>query len=498
MTASTPLTPAGRMNDTRAALEDLLARRILIVDGAMGTMLQRHKLTEPDFRGERFADHASDLQGNNDILVLTRPDVVESVHDEYLAAGADIVETNTFNGTSISQADYATEHLVREINVEAARIARKAAARWTEKTPDKPRFVAGAVGPTNKTLSISPDVNDPSFRAATYDELYASYREQIEGLIEGGVDVVLIETIFDTLNSKAAVMAYQDAVAASGRDVPLMISVTITDRSGRTLSGQTIEAFWASIAHSEALSVGINCALGADEMRPYVEALSNHATTFTSCYPNAGLPNAMGEYDEPPERTAQLLKEFAQDGFVNMLGGCCGTTPDHIRAIADAVKETDPRERPKSDRPFAVFSGLEPLTVIPKDSGFMMVGERTNVTGSRQVRQADHSPTTTTTALEVALDQVRGGANLHRRQHGRGHARFRAGDDDVPQPDRDRARSLPSMPIMIDSSKWSVIEAGLKCAQGKGVVNSISLKEGEADFLEKANATSRASAPASW
>jgi 5-methyltetrahydrofolate--homocysteine methyltransferase len=484
MTVTTTPTPAGRMNDTRAALEDLLARRILIVDGAMGTMLQRHKLREPDFRGDRFLDHEGDLQGNNDILVLTRPDVVESVHDEYLAAGADIVETNTFNGTSISQADYATQDLVREINVEAARIARRATTRWTEKTPDKPRFVAGAVGPTNKTLSISPDVNDPAYRAASFDELYASYREQVEALIEGGVDLILIETIFDTLNSKAAVLAYQDAVAAAGRDVPLMISVTITDRSGRTLSGQTIEAFWASIAHAEALSVGINCALGADEMRPYVEALSNHATTFTSCYPNAGLPNAMGEYDEPAERTAQLLKEFAQDGFVNVLGGCCGTTPEHIKAIAEAVKEVDPRERPATSRPFAVFSGLEPL-VIQNDSGFLMVGERTNVTGSRKFAKLilanDYQ-----TALEVALDQVRGGANLL--------------DVNMDEGMLDSEQAMTTflnliatepevarIPIMIDSSKWSVIEAGLKCAQGKCVVNSISLKEGEQDFLDKAN-----------
>ena len=468
---------------TRAALEELLARRILIVDGAMGTMLQRHKLAEADFRGDRFAAHGSDLQGNNDILVLTRPDVVRGVHDAYLEAGADIIETNTFNGTTISQADYAAEHLVREINVEAARIAREAADAWTEKTPDKPRFVAGAVGPTNKTLSISPDVNDPAFRAASFDELYQAYREQVEALVEGGVDLILVETIFDTLNSKAAVLAYQDAVAAAGRDVPLMISVTITDRSGRTLSGQTIEAFWASIAHADALSVGINCALGAEEMRPYVEALSNHATTYTSCYPNAGLPNAMGEYDEPAERTAQLLKDFAQDGFVNVLGGCCGTTPDHIRAIAGAVAELDPREPPASARPFAVFSGLEPLVIEP-ESSFMMVGERTNVTGSKKFAKLilanDYQ-----TALEVALDQVRGGANML--------------DVNMDEGMLDSEQAMTTfmnliatepevarIPIMIDSSKWSVIQAGLKCAQGKCIVNSISLKEGEADFLEKA------------
>ncbi|MCK5943512.1 MAG: methionine synthase, partial [Planctomycetes bacterium] len=431
----------------------------------------------------RFADWPSDLQGNNDILVLTRPDVVESVHDAYFEAGSDIVETNTFNGTSISQADYGTEAFVREINLEAARIAKRAAARWTEKTPDKPRFVAGAVGPTNKTLSISPDVNDPAYRAATFDELYASYREQIEALLEGGVDLVMVETIFDTLNSKAAVLAYQDAVTATGHDAPLMISVTITDRSGRTLSGQTIEAFWASIAHAEALTVGINCALGADEMRPYVEALSDKATTFTSCYPNAGLPNAMGEYDEPAERTATLLKDFAQSGFVNMLGGCCGTTPEHIAAIAEAVKDVDPRERPASARPFAVFSGLEPL-VVQKDTGFLMVGERTNVTGSKRFAKLilanDYQ-----TALEVALDQVRGGANLL--------------DVNMDEGMLDSEQAMTTflnliatepevarIPIMIDSSKWSVIEAGLKCVQGKCVVNSISLKEGEADFLDKA------------
>jgi len=484
MTATSEKTVAGRNNGTRATLEDLLARRILIVDGAMGTMLQQHKLSEADFRGERFLDHANDLQGNNDILVLTRPDVVQDVHDTYLEAGADVIETNTFNGTSISQADYATEHLVREINVEAARIASAAAQRWNEKTPDKPRFVAGAIGPTNKTLSISPDVNDPAFRAATFDELYASYFEQIEALIEGGVDLILIETIFDTLNSKAAVLAYQDAAAAAGRDVPLMLSVTITDRSGRTLSGQTIEAFWASIAHADALSVGINCALGAEDMRPYVEALSNHATTFTSCYPNAGLPNAMGEYDEPPERTAQLLREFAQDGFVNMIGGCCGTTPGHIAQIVETVRDVDPRERHNTARPFAVFSGLEPLIIQP-DSSFMMVGERTNVTGSKKFAKLilanDYQ-----TALEVALDQVRGGANLL--------------DVNMDEGMLDSEQAMTTflnliatepevarIPIMIDSSKWSVIQAGLKCAQGKCVVNSISLKEGEADFLEKAN-----------
>ena len=483
MTATSQNTVAGRTRDTRAALEDLLARRILIVDGAMGTMLQQHKLNEADFRGDRFRDHDADLQGNNDILVLTRPDVVRSVHDAYLQAGADVIETNTFNGTSISQADYAAEHLVREINVEAARIARAAADAWTERTPDKPRFVAGAIGPTNKTLSISPDVNDPAYRAATFDELHAAYLQQTEALIEGGVDIVLIETIFDTLNSKAAVLAYQDAVASAGRDVPLMLSVTITDRSGRTLSGQTIEAFWASIAHAKALSVGINCALGAEDMRPYVEALSNHATTFTSCYPNAGLPNAMGEYDEPPERTAQLLRDFAQDGFVNMLGGCCGTTPGHIETITETVKELDPRERPNEERPFAVFSGLEPL-VINQESSFMMIGERTNVTGSKKFAKLilanDYQ-----TALEVALDQVRGGANLL--------------DVNMDEGMLDSEQAMTTflnliatepevarIPIMIDSSKWSVIEAGLKCVQGKCVVNSISLKEGEADFLEKA------------
>ncbi|MEC7725593.1 MAG: dihydropteroate synthase, partial [Planctomycetota bacterium] len=330
---------------------------------------------------------------------------------------------------------------------------------------------------------ISPDVNDPAFRAATFDELYESDKEQVAALVEGGVYLILIESILDTLNSKAAVLAYQDAVEESGRDVPLMLSVTITDRSGRTLSGQTIEAFWASIAHSDAISVGINCALGAEDMRPYIEALSNHATTFTSCYPNAGLPNAMGEYDEPPERTAALLKDFAQDGFVNVLGGCCGTTPEHIETIAETVKELDPRERPASARAFAVFSGLEPL-VIHQDSTFMMVGERTNVTGSKKFAKLilanDYQ-----TALEVALDQVRGGANLLDVNMDEGmldseHAMTTFLNLIATEPE------VARIPIMIDSSKWSVIQAGLKCAQGKCVVNSISLKEGEADFLDKA------------
>ncbi len=486
---STEHLPRAQRGARRIRFEELLAQRILIVDGAMGTMLQRAKLGEPDFRGERFTDHHKDLQGNNDILVLTRPEVVEGVHDAYFEAGADIVETNTFNANSISQADYDTQSLAREINVEAARIARRAAERWSAKTPDKPRFVAGAVGPTNRTLSISPDVNDPAYRASTFDELHAAYREQIEGLLEGGVDLILVETIFDTLNSKAAILAYQDALHAAGDpDVPLMISVTITDRSGRTLSGQTVEAFWASIAHADALCVGINCALGAGEMRPYVEALSEHAFTHTSCYPNAGLPNAMGEYDEAPERTAELLREFAADGFVNVLGGCCGTTPEHIGAIARAVADVTPREVPPAIREFAVFSGLEPLVIRPETS-FVMVGERTNVTGSKKFAKLilanDYH-----TAVEVALDQVRGGANILDVNMDEGML------------DSEQAMTtflnliatepeIARIPIMIDSSKWSVIQAGLKCVQGKCIVNSISLKEGEQDFLEKARIVQR-------
>ncbi|MYH30938.1 MAG: methionine synthase [Acidobacteria bacterium] len=471
-------------SNVRQTLDDALRERILILDGPMGTMIQRRGLDEADFRGPRFADHPQDLKGNNDLLVLTRPDVIEGIADEYLAAGADIVETNTFSGTSIAQGDYGLESVVHELNVEAARIARRAAARWTARTPERPRYVAGAIGPTNRTLSISPDVNDQTFRASTFDALRDAYAEQARGLIEGGCDLLLIETIFDTLNAKAAISAVRQVFDEQGSELPLMLSVTITDRSGRTLSGQTIDAFWVSVAHARPFSVGINCALGARDMRPYLAELARVADTWVSCYPNAGLPNAFGEYDEQAAETAGLLREFATSGFVNLLGGCCGTTPDHIRAICEAVADVPPRRLPASDGPRATeLSGLERLAVRP-DANFLMIGERTNVTGSRRfarlIREEDYAA-----AADVALEQVRGGANVVDVNMDEGMldseacmTRFLRLIATEPE--------IARVPIMVDSSKWSVLEAGLKCVQGKGIVNSISLKEGEEAFLDQA------------
>ena len=471
-------------NDVRRALDDALRERILILDGAMGTMIQRRGLDEADFRGTRFVDHPKDLKGDNDLLVLTRPDVIEAIADEYLAAGADIIETNTFSGTSIAQGDYGLESIVHDLNVEAARIAKRATARWTARTPDRPRYVAGAIGPTNRTLSISPDVNDQTFRASTFDALRDAYAEQARALIEGGCDLLLIETIFDTLNAKAAISAVQQVFDEHGTELPLMLSVTITDRSGRTLSGQTIDAFWVSVAHARPFSVGINCALGARDMRPYLAELARVADTWISCYPNAGLPNAFGEYDEQPEETAGLLREFATSGFVNLLGGCCGTTPEHIRAVAEAVADVPPRPRPAGGAPrLTELSGLERLTVRP-DANFLMIGERTNVTGSRRfarlIRNDDYAA-----AADVALDQVRGGANIVDVNLDEGMLDSEACMTRLlsliaTEPE------IARVPIMIDSSKWSVLEAGLKCVQGKGIVNSISLKEGEAAFLDQA------------
>jgi 5-methyltetrahydrofolate--homocysteine methyltransferase len=468
-------------------LDRAARNRILVLDGAMGTMIQRHNLSEADFRGARFADHAQDLRGDNDLLVLTRPDIVRGVHDAYLAAGADIIETNTFNGTAISQADYRLEALAYELNVEGARLAREAAAAWTAKTPDKPRFVAGAIGPTNRTLSISPDVNNPAYRALTFDQLRDAYKDQVRGLMDGGCDALLIETIFDTLNAKAAIVACEEVFESRGARLPIMISVTITDNSGRTLSGQTIEAFWIAIRHARPFSVGINCALGAAQMRPYLADLAAVATTLVSCYPNAGLPNAFGEYDEQPATTAGILREFAAAGLLNIIGGCCGTTPEHIAAIAEAVSGAPVRVVPELPR-LTQFSGLEPLTILP-DSNFQMVGERTNVTGSakfaRLIKSGDFS-----TAVEVALDQVRGGANILDVNMDEGMLDSEAAMTTflnyiATEPE------VARLPFMIDSSKWSVIEAGLKCVQGKAVVNSISLKEGEADFLQKATLVRR-------
>ncbi len=484
------------MTDVRTTLTNLLATRILILDGAMGTMVQRHKPTEADFRGERFRSHSRDLKGNNDLLVLTRPDIIGSIHRQYLEAGSDIIETNTFSSTAIAQADYGLESVVYELNLEGAKLAKAAAAEWTARTPDRPRFVAGAMGPTNRILSISPDVNNPAFRNMTFDQLREAYKEQVRGLIAGGCDLLLLETIVDTLNAKAGIVAIEEVFEEQGVRLPLMISATITDRSGRTLSGQTIDAFWVSIAHARPFSVGLNCALGARDMRPYVAELSRVADCYVSCYPNAGLPNAFGEYDERPLDTAGLLGEFAESGFVNIVGGCCGTTPDHIAAIAHAVEAVAPRPiqvssvssvvDQSSDSPdarYTQFAGLETLTIRP-DSTFQMIGERTNVTGSlrfaRLIRSGNY-----TEAAAVALEQVRGGANLIDVNMDEGmldseHAMTEFLNFIATEPE------IARVPTVIDSSKWSVILAGLRCVQGKPVVNSISLKEGEEDFLRKA------------
>jgi len=496
----------------RAQLDAVLAQRILVLDGAMGTMVQRHTLTEADFRGQRFKDHPKDLRGNNDVLVLTRPDVIAEIHRQYLEAGADIIETNTFSGTAIAQGDYALEPFVYELNLEGAKLARAACDEYTARDRSRPRFVAGSMGPTNRILSISPDVNNPAYRNMTFDALKDAFKEQARGLIDGGCDLLLVETIVDTLNAKAAIVAieelYDERRTSNAERLPLMISVTITDRSGRTLSGQTIDAFWVSIAHAKPFSVGINCALGARDMRPYLADLAKIADCYVSCYPNAGLPNAFGAYDEQAAETGGYLREFATSGFVNIVGGCCGTTPDHIRSIAEGVRGLPPRVvvnlhheghrghggenlqgsstassvSPVVER-YTQFSGLETLTIRP-ESTFQMIGERTNVTGSlkfaRLIKAGDYA-----TATEVALEQVRGGANLIDVNMDEGmldseQAMTHFLNYIGTEPD------IARVPFMIDSSKWSVILAGLKCVQGKAVVNSISLKEGEADFLAKA------------
>ncbi|HEV8325149.1 MAG TPA: methionine synthase [Myxococcota bacterium] len=481
------------MNDSLPVLERIVQERLLVLDGAMGTMIQRRGLSEADFRGERFRDHPRDLKGDNDLLVLTRPDVIADIHDAYLAAGADLIETNTFNSTSIAQADYGLEAVVYEMNAAAARLARAAADAWTARTPDRPRFVAGAIGPTNRALSMSPKVDDPAYRAVTFEQVRASYAEAVRGLVDGGADLLLPETVFDTLNLKACLVAIEEVFAAAGRRLPIMLSVTVTDRSGRTLSGQTLEAWYATVEHARPWSVGVNCALGARDMRPYVEELSELAECWVSCYPNAGLPNAFGEYDETPEVTSALLREFAAAGFVNVVGGCCGTTPDHIRAIAAAVAPLSPRRRPAHalvppHQRLTRFAGLEALTIRP-DSNFIMIGERTNVTGSARFAQLVKAGDFTT-ALEVALDQVRGGANILDVNMDEGMLDSEAAMTTflnlvATEPE------IARLPIMVDSSKWSVIEAGLRCVQGKPVVNSISLKEGEDDFLHKARLARR-------
>jgi 5-methyltetrahydrofolate--homocysteine methyltransferase len=479
---------------TEELLRQALAKRIVLLDGAMGTMIQRHKPTEADYRGTRFADHHIDLKGDNDLLVLSRPDIIEGIHAAYMEAGSDIIETNTFNANAIAQADYGLEHIVYELNVEAARLAKRVTTAWTAKTPDKPRFVAGALGPTNRTLSMSPDVGDAAYRAVTFDQVKTAYAEQVRGLIDGGVDLLIPETVTDTLNLRAALVAIEEVFEEKGVRLPLMLSVTIVDQSGRTLSGQTIDAFWTSVAHARPLSVGINCSLGADQMRPFLAELASVATCYVSCYPNAGLPNPLAPtgYDEEPPTTSKLLRGFADAGLVNIVGGCCGTTPDHIAAIGRALADVPPRQVPDvASRPelgYARFSGLETLTIRP-DTNFLMIGERTNITGSAKfadlIRKGDF-----TTATSVAMDQVRGGANILDVNMDEGMIDGVATMTHflnliATEPE------IARIPIMIDSSKWSVLEAGLKCIQGKGIVNSISLKEGPEDFLAKAKTIRR-------
>jgi 5-methyltetrahydrofolate--homocysteine methyltransferase len=468
--------------DRRDQLLRALDRRILVLDGAMGTMIQGHPLGEEDFRPAGLAAHPVPLKGNLDLLTLTRPALIEAIHRAYFEAGADIAETNTFNANAISQSDYRTGSLVRELNLEAARLARRVADEFTARAPDRPRFVAGILGPTNRTASLSPDVSHPGHRNISFDQLVPAYAEQAEALLDGGVDLLMVETVFDTLNCKAALYAVREVLERRGLEVPLMVSGTITDKSGRTLSGQTTEAFWYSIRHARPLSVGLNCSLGAKELRPYVEELSRLADVRISCHPNAGLPNAFGGYDQGPEEMAALLAEFAASGFLNIVGGCCGTTPAHIRAVAEAVAALPPRAIP-APPPHTRLAGLEPLTIRP-DSLFVNVGERTNVTGSARfaelIAREDFE-----TALEVAREQVENGAQvidvnmdaplLDAVTAMRAFLNLVAAEPDISR-----------VPVMIDSSRWEVIEAGLQCLQGKGIVNSISLKEGEEAFLQRA------------
>ncbi|TVO38606.1 methionine synthase [Vibrio algivorus] len=469
-------------SEVKHQIQTLLKSRILLIDGGMGTMIQSHQLQENDYRGERFADWHSDLKGNNDLLVLTQPQLIKKIHSDYLAAGADILETNTFNATTIAMADYDMESLSAEINFAAAKLAREAADEWTAKTPDKPRFVAGVLGPTNRTCSISPDVNDPGFRNVSFDELVIAYSESTRALINGGADIIMIETIFDTLNAKACAFAVLSVFDELGFKLPVMISGTITDASGRTLSGQTTEAFYNALRHVEPLSFGLNCALGPNELRQYVEELSRISESHVSAHPNAGLPNAFGEYDLEPREMAKHIQEWAESGFLNMVGGCCGTTPEHIRQMARVVEGVKPRalpELPKACR----LSGLEPLT-IDKDSLFVNVGERTNVTGSAKFKrliveeQYDE-------ALDVAREQVANGAQIIDINMDEGMLDAKACMERflnlcASEPE------ISKVPIMVDSSKWDVIEAGLKCVQGKGIVNSISMKEGVENFIEQA------------
>lgn len=465
---------------SRGQLEKILQERILVLDGAMGTMIQKYALTEDDFRGDRFTKHDISIKGNNDILVLTRPDIIQQIHREYLAAGADIIETNTFSATRIAQLDYHLENVAYEINLRAAQIAREVATEFASYT--KPRFVAGSIGPTNKTLSISQDVNQPGFRAISFEQLSSAYYESVAGLVTGGVDILLIETIFDTLNAKAAIYAIKKYFSDHNIELPILISGTITDQSGRTLSGQTADAFYHSITHANPLAVGLNCALGAEQLRPYLQTLARIAETYVCVYPNAGLPNELGQYDQSAEFMAALIQEFAVDGFVNMVGGCCGTTPTHIAAISDIVASIPPRKINKQPK-YCYLSGLEPLVIYP-ESNFINVGERTNVTGSARFKQFilqnDYD-----NALSVAKQQVENGAqmldiNMDEAMLDSEAAMKKFLNLIAAEPD------IARVPIVIDSSKWSVIKAGLECVQGKCVVNSISLKEGEEKFIAMA------------
>ena len=464
-------------------LYKVLEEKILVLDGAMGTMIQKHKLEESDFRSERFRDFTQDLQGNNDLLSITKPEIILDIHLKFLEAGADIIETNTFNANRISQADYALENLVVELNIASAKIAFEAVNEYNKKTPDKPRFVAGSIGPTNKTGSMSPDVNDPGYRAVSFDELEESYYEQAKALYDGGVDIFMVETIFDTLNAKAAIFALKRLMEETGEKLPVMISGTITDASGRTLSGQNLEAFISSVSHLDVLSLGLNCSLGADEMRPYLAELSDKTSGYVSSHPNAGLPNQFGEYDQTPEEMGLKLADFIDSGFVNIIGGCCGTTPEHIREFAEHAANVPPRKPAKKQNRLRL-SGLEPLNVF-EGSNFINIGERTNVSGSlkfaRLIREKKYEE-----ALSVALDQVEGGAQII----------DICMDDAMLDAEKEMVTFLnlvmaepdiARVPVMIDSSKWTVIEAGLKCVQGKAIVNSISLKEGEEAFLNQAS-----------
>ncbi len=472
----------GPVTDQTRDIRRILKERVLLLDGAMGTMIQGYHLREEDFRGERFRSHPCDLKGNNDLLSITRPDLIREIHEAYLEAGSDIIETNTFNANSISQADYRMESLVYELNYQSARIASEAAGKFTAINPDKPRFVAGSIGPTNKTTSLSPEVNDPGYRAVSFDEMKGSYAEQVKGLVEGGADLLLVETVFDTLNAKAALMAIGEFLEKKGIRLPVMVSGTITDASGRTLSGQTLEAFMHSLDHVDLLSIGLNCSLGAREIRPYLQEMSDKSPRFVSVHPNAGLPNQFGQYDETPEEMSLVIKDFLDSGYINIVGGCCGTTPDHIRAISGLLEDARVRH-PADPSPGLKLSGLEPLTVY-KGSNFINIGERCNVAGSRRfarlIREKKYDE-----ALEIARRQVEDGAQILDINL----------DDAMLDAEREMVTFLnlllaepeiSRVPLMIDSSKFTVIEAGLKCIQGKAVVNSISLKEGKEVFLEHA------------